>query len=88
MEQVRNQCQNLRKEVNIATDAAFRYIEKLNATMIREIDEYENEILTPFESIKDSNSESDMSTLILELKQFHYQWERYELITAMCLLDL
>ena len=65
MNKVRNHCQSLRKEVNYATDAAFKHIEELNDNLMKEIDSYENQILKPFESIKDLNSDSEMSTLIL-----------------------
>ena len=77
MDKVRNHCQQLRKEVNSATDAAFKYIEALNDSLIKQIDSYENQILKPFETIKDANTDSDMSALILELKKFHSQWEKY-----------
>ena len=64
----------------MTTDAAFKYVEELNESLIKEIDTYESEILKPYESTKDNDADSDMSTLILELKKFHSQWEKYIII--------
>lgn len=76
MDKVRNHCQTLRKEVHNATDAAFKCIEELNESLIKQIDSFESQILRPFENVKDANSDSEMSTLFLELKKFHSTWER------------
>ncbi len=67
----------MRKEVNISTDVAFKFIEELNEELIKEIDNYENEVLKPYESAKGNDTDTEMSTLILELKKFHSQWEKY-----------
>ncbi len=63
--------------MNLSTDVAFKFIEELNEELIKEIDVYESEVLKPYESTRGSDADTEMSALILELKKFHSQWEKY-----------
>ena len=75
LNQIKQRFQLLRKEVNQATESAYKHIKESNLTMIKEIDEYESQLIKPFEVNK--HSQSEIAFFIEEIKQFQSQWERY-----------
>jgi hypothetical protein len=74
LEKIKIHCQLLRKEVNQTTDYALKYIQEVNKNMINEIDDYESELMKPFEINK--NADTELAIFIDDLNNFHIQWDR------------
>ena len=76
-DKISDHCIELRRLVQLSTEEKILEINQMNETLIAQIDEYEKETITKYQSIKNSLKTFELDTLKNNLNKFIFETQEY-----------